>query len=56
MDGEGVEQNLDQGTQCYKELENGYNWGSKAQCQLGRLAEQRHNYIEAMCYYGKNIS
>ena len=53
--GEGVEQNLDKGAQYYKELENGYNWGNRAQYQLGRMAEKRHNYIEAMWYYRKNI-
>ena len=53
--GEGVEQNLDKGAQYYKELENGYNWGNRAQYQLGRMAEQRHNYLEAMYYYRKNI-
>lgn len=53
--GEGVEQNLDNATQCNKELENGYNWGNKAQYQLGKMAEQRHNYLEAMYYYSKNI-
>lgn len=51
--GEGVEQNLDKGAQYYKELENGYNWGNRAQYQLGRMAEKRHNYIEAMWYYRK---
>ena len=31
--GEGVEQNLDKAAQYYKELENGYNWGNRAQYQ-----------------------
>lgn len=53
--GLGVEQNLDKGAQYYKELENGYDWGEKAEYQLGWLAERRHNYIEAMWYYRKNI-
>lgn len=53
--GEGVEQNLDKAAQYYKELENGYNWGNRAQYQLGRMAEKRHNYLEAMDYYRKNI-
>ena len=53
--GEGVEQNLDKGAQYYKELENGYDWGEKAEYQLGWLAERTHNYIEAMWYYRKNI-
>ena len=53
--GEGVEQDLDKAAKCYKELESGYNWGSKAQYQLGRMAEQRHDYLEAMWYYRKNI-
>lgn len=53
--GLGVEQNLDKGAQYYKELENGYCWGDKAEYQLGWLAERRHNYIEAMWYYRKNI-
>ena len=53
--GEGVEQNLDKGAQYYKELENGYCWGNRAQYQLGRMAEKRHNYQEAMDYYRKNI-
>ena len=53
--GLGVEQNLDKGAQYYKELENGYCWGNRAQYQLGRMAEKRHNYIEAMWYYRKNI-
>ncbi len=53
--GEGVEQDLDKAAKCYKELENGYNWGNRAQYQLGRMAEQRHNYLEAMYYYRKNI-
>ena len=53
--GLGVEQNLDKGAQYYKELENGNDWGEKAEYQLGWLAERRHNYIEAMWYYRKNI-
>ena len=53
--GLGVEQNLDKGAQYYKELENGYDWGEKVEYQLGWLAERRHNYIEAMWYYRKNI-
>lgn len=53
--GLGVEQNLDKGAQYYKELENGYDWGEKAEYQLGWLAERTHNYIEAMWYYRKNI-
>ncbi len=53
--GLGGEQNLDKGAQYYKELENGNDWGEKAEYQLGWLAERRHNYIEAMWYYRKNI-
>lgn len=53
--GEGVEQDLDKGAKFYKELENGYNWGNRAQYQLGRMAEQRSNYLEAMYYYSNNI-
>ena len=53
--GEGVEQDLCKASQYYKELDSGYNWGNRAQYQLGRMAEKRHNYIEAMWYYRKNI-
>ena len=53
--GEGVEQDLGKASQYYKELDCGYNWGNRAQYQLGRMAEQRHNYQEAMDYYRKNI-
>ncbi len=53
--GEGVELNLDKAAQYYKELDSGYNWGNRAQYLLGRMAEKRHNYQEAMDYYLKNI-
>ncbi len=53
--GQGVEQNFDKAAECYNALDSGYKWGNRAKYQLGRMAEQRHKYLEAMYYYSENI-
>lgn len=53
--GTGVEQNFDKATQYFNEVDDYHGWGHKAKYQLGRIAEQRHDYWAAMCRYREII-
>lgn len=53
--GQGVEQDFDKATQYSKELTPGFHWGDQAKYLSGRIAEQRHDYWEAMYYYREII-
>lgn len=53
--GTGVEQNFDKATQYFNEVDEYHGCGHEAKYQLGRIAEQRHDYWTAMCRYREII-